>query len=153
MTIFKWWWGFLSHRYYTNHLKIFALNWPISFLVQQSDFPMTGMMFTWMFIINMMFICMFILMKMSTQMFITEIMFTYINVHRDMKMIIFIIITLIIFIVKIMICSPSCESCAWTQHPMASVHVLWGRWSTDRHVLECLEPKIEKSDQWQFLTV
>ena len=80
------------------------MNWPISFLVQQSDFPMTGMMFTWMFIINMMFICMFILMKMSTQMFITEIMFTYINVHRDMKMIIFIIITLIIFIVKIMIC-------------------------------------------------
>ena len=30
----------------TNHLKIFALNCPISFFVQQSDFPITGMMFT-----------------------------------------------------------------------------------------------------------
>ena len=45
------WWRFLNGDgdfYHTDHLKIFALNWPISFLVQQSDFPMTGMMFTWM---------------------------------------------------------------------------------------------------------
>ena len=30
----------------SNHLKILALNCPISFFVQQSDFPITGMMFT-----------------------------------------------------------------------------------------------------------
>ena len=53
----------------SNHLKILALNCPISFFVQQSDFPITGMMFTSMFFMIQMFTEMFItinIMKLNS---------------------------------------------------------------------------------------
>ena len=103
----------------SNHLKILALNCPISFFVQQSDFPITGMMFT----------SMFFMIQMFTEMFIT------INIMPIMKMNSMIVLRQF---------SPFCESSAWTRRQEVSTRGQWERWSRGKHAHECPEPEMEK---------
>ena len=103
----------------SNHLKILALNCPISFFVQQSDFPITGMMFT----------SMFFMIQMFTEMFIT------INIMPIMKMNSMIVLWQF---------SPFCESSAWTRRQEVSIRGQWERWSRGKHAHECPEPEMEK---------